>query len=116
VALPYHLDGIKQAAGRLAVRFVDEMEERVGILVRERQRLLAALATMAVTVWPSQANFILWRPAARSGRDVWEGLLERSVLVRDCSGWPRLENCLRVTVGTPQENDRFLAALGEVLG
>jgi histidinol-phosphate aminotransferase len=116
VALPYHLDAVKQAAGRLAVRFVDEMEERVGTLVRERQRLLAALAGMAVTAWPSQANFILWRPAARPGHEVWQGLLERSVLVRDCSGWPRLENCLRVTVGTPEENDRFLAALSEVLG
>jgi len=116
VALPYHLDAVKQAAGRLAVRFVDEMEERVGTLVRERQRLLVALAGMPVTAWPSQANFILWRPAAISGRDVWKGLLERSVLIRDCSGWPRLDNCLRVTVGTPQENDRFLAALREVLG
>jgi histidinol-phosphate aminotransferase len=115
VALPYHLDAVKQAAGRLAVRFVDEMEERVGTLVRERQRLLVALAGMAVTTWPSQANFILWRPVGRSGREVWRELLERSVLVRDCSDWPQLENCLRVTVGTPEENDRFLAALTEVL-
>jgi histidinol-phosphate aminotransferase len=115
VALPYHLDAVKQAAGRLAVRFVDEMEERVGTLVRERQRLLVALAGMAVTTWPSQANFILWRPVGRSGREVWRELLERSVLVRDCSDWPQLENCLRVTVGTPDENDRFLAALTEVL-
>jgi histidinol-phosphate aminotransferase len=37
------------------------------------------------------------------------------VLVRDCSGWPRLANCLRVTVGTPEENDRFLDALGEAV-
>jgi histidinol-phosphate aminotransferase len=115
VALPYHLDAFKQAAGRLAVRFTEEMEERVGVLVRERQRLLAALAGFPVTTWPSQANFILWRPEAKSGRAVWLGLVERSVLVRDCSSWPKLENCLRVTVGTPEENDRFLAALGEVL-
>ena len=116
VALPYHLDAVKQAAGRLAVRFIDEMEERVGLLVRERQRLLSSLGGLAVTVWPSEANFILWRPTARSGREVWQGLLERSVLVRDCSSWPRLDNCLRTTVGTPEENDRFVTALGEVLG
>jgi histidinol-phosphate aminotransferase len=69
-----------------------------------------------VTVWPSQANFILWRPEGRSGPDVWRELLERSVLVRDCSSWPRLSGCLRVTVGMEKENDRFLAALSEVLG
>ena len=115
VALPYHLDALKQAAGRLAVRFVKEMEERVGLIVRERQRLLAALGRMPVTAWPSQANFILFRPEHRKGGEVWEGLLERSVLVRDTSSWPRLAGCLRVTVGTPEENDAFLAALAEVL-
>jgi histidinol-phosphate aminotransferase len=47
---------------------------------------------------------------------VWQALVDRSVLVRDCSGWPRLANCLRVTVGTPEENDVFLAALDEIVG
>jgi histidinol-phosphate aminotransferase len=47
---------------------------------------------------------------------VWQGLVDRSVLVRNCSSWPRLAGCLRVTVGTPPENDRFLTALAEVLG
>jgi histidinol-phosphate aminotransferase len=46
---------------------------------------------------------------------VWQGLLDRSVLVRDCGTWPRLAGCLRVTVGSPDDNDRFLAALKEVL-
>jgi histidinol-phosphate aminotransferase len=115
VVLPYHLDAVKQAAGVLALRFSDEMEERVGLLVRERRRVIAALADLPVHVWPSEANFILWRPDGGSGLDVWQGLLDRSVLVRDCSTWPGLSNCLRVTVGTPEENDRFLAALGDVL-
>jgi histidinol-phosphate aminotransferase len=115
VALPYHLDAFKQAAGLLAVQFVSEMEERVAVIVRERRRLFAALARLAVTAWPSQANFILFRPDGRRGADVWQQLLDRSVLVRDTSSWPRLADCLRVTVGTPEENDTFLAALTEVL-
>ncbi len=115
VALPYHLDAFKQAAGRLALRFVPAMEERVALLVGERSRLAAGLVGLPVTVWPSQANFILWRPEGRKGAEVWQGLVDRSVLVRDCSSWPRLSNCLRVTVGTPDENNRFLAALSEVL-
>ena len=71
---------------------------------------------MPVTVWPSGANFVLFRPLARDGGEVWKALVERSVLVRNCASWPRLEGCLRVTIGTPGEDDRFLAALQEILG
>jgi histidinol-phosphate aminotransferase len=115
VVLPYHLDAAKQIAGRLALRFTDEMEARVKEVVAERDRLLDALRRLPVEVWPSGANFVLFRPANRRGRDVWQGLLDRSVLVRDCSGWARLDGCLRVTVGTHEENDLFLAALAGVL-
>jgi histidinol-phosphate aminotransferase len=115
VALPYHLDAAKQVGGRLAVRFVGEMEARVKAIVDERQRLAAALGSLDVDQWPSGANFILFRPRGRDGHAVWQGLLDRSVLVRDCSGWPRLTNCLRVTIGTPAEDDAFLTALREVL-
>lgn len=113
--LPYHLDSLKQAGGRLALRHQGEMESRVSALVAERQRLTAGLADLAVEVWPSDANFVLFRPVGRSGDEVWQALVERSVLVRNCASWPRLDNCLRVTVGTGEENDRFLLALGEVL-
>ena len=114
-ALPYHLDALKQAAGRLAVRYTAEMEERVTLLVSERERVAAALGSLPVDTWPSEANFLLFRPRTRAGPDVWQGLLDRSVLIRNCASWPRLDGCLRVTVGTPAENDRFLAALSEVL-
>lgn len=112
-ALPYHLDAVKQAAGRLALRHRSEMEARVAAVAAERDRLVAALSALDVYVWPSDANFVLFRPRSRPARQVWQGLLDRSVLVRDCSGWPRLEGCLRVTVGTAEEDDAFLAALSE---
>jgi histidinol-phosphate aminotransferase len=115
VALPYHLDAAKQIAGRLALRFVGEMEARVKAVVAERERLSAGLAALPVEQWPSGANFILFRPLDRDGGAVWQGLLDRGVLVRDCSSWPRLSGCLRVTVGTGEEDDAFLAALGEGL-
>jgi hypothetical protein len=50
-----------------------------------------------------------------AGRALWQALLDQSVLVRDCSSWDGLTDCLRVTVGTPAENDRFLAALQTAL-
>lgn len=115
VVLPYHLDAAKQIAGRLALRFTGEMDERVRTIVAERERLCAAMASMPVRVWPSGANFVLFRPETMSGQAVWQGLLDRSVLVRNCSSWPRLDGCLRVTIGTPDENDLFLTALAEVL-
>jgi histidinol-phosphate aminotransferase len=115
VVLPYHLDAVKQAAGRLALQFDDAMRSRVSALVEERGRLVARLADLPVTVWPSAANFVLFRPHDRDGAAVWQSLLDQSVLVRDCSGWPRLDGCLRVTIGTPAEDDAFLAALEDAL-
>jgi histidinol-phosphate aminotransferase len=112
-SLPYHLDSFTQLAGRLALRYVDDMERRVSMLIEQRGRVAAALADLPVEVWHSDANFILFRPTRHT--DVWRGLLDRSVLVRDCSTWPYLDGCLRVTIGTPEENDVFLHALTEVL-
>ena len=124
VVLPYHLSVPTQLAGTVALRFVDEMRARVEAIVAERERVAAALATIdGLIAFPSGANFILFRPPARgsagvpqeAGHAVWQGLLEKDVLVRDFSRWPRLEGCLRVTIGRPGENDAFLTALKEVL-
>ena len=142
VALPYRVDALKQAAGRAALRFVSHMEHAVRDVVAQRERLVAAMTKMPLTVWPSQANFILFRPnvptvnpasatsgssnsgsstsglstsGGGAGRALWQALLDQSVLVRDCSSWDGLTDCLRVTVGTPAENDRFLAALQTAL-
>jgi histidinol-phosphate aminotransferase len=116
VVLPYHLDAPKQAAGRLALQFRAEMDARIAAIVEERGRVIAALTELDVDLWPSEANFVLFRPRTRDGDTVWHDLVDRSVLVRNCAGWPRLEGCLRVTIGTLQENDAFLSALKETLG
>jgi histidinol-phosphate aminotransferase len=115
VALPYHLDALKQAAGELALRHEPEMLDRVARLVGERERVAAALRSLPVELWPSDANFILFRLPGLESAAVWQRLVEHSVLVRDVSGWPGLEGCLRVTIGTPAENDHFLTALASVL-
>jgi histidinol-phosphate aminotransferase len=115
VVLPYHLDAFKQLAGTLSLDYVDDMNERVAALVEERGRLQDALAQLPVDVWPSGANFVLFRPNTVEGSEVWQQLLDRSVLVRNCSSWPRLEGCLRVTIGTTDEDDAFLTALQEIL-
>jgi histidinol-phosphate aminotransferase len=115
VVLPYHLDAFSQLAGTLALEHQPEMEARVSLLTEERGRVEAALRELPLDVWRSSANFILFRPTAVDADAVWQQLVDRSVLVRNCSGWPGLDGCLRVTIGTADQDDRFLTALREVL-
>lgn len=111
VVLPYHLSAPTQLAGLTALRFGAEMRSRVETLVAERTRLVEELRRLpGLTVFPSGANFVLVRPDG-DGQAVWERLVARGILVRDFSRWPRLDDCLRITVGTPDEDDRMLAAL-----
>ena len=65
-----------------------------------------------MTVWPSDANFVLFRPPSDAGT-VWQSLLDRGVLVRDMT--KAVPGALRVTAGTPEETDAFLSAIKEVL-
>jgi histidinol-phosphate aminotransferase len=115
VVLPYHLDAAKQLAGRVALRHVGDMERRVSVLVEERGRVSAALADLGVDVVPSGANFVLFRSVGHDAHHVWKRLVDAGVLIRDCSGWSHLDGCLRVTIGLPAENDRFLAAIAVAL-
>ncbi|MEM7324637.1 MAG: aminotransferase class I/II-fold pyridoxal phosphate-dependent enzyme, partial [Actinomycetota bacterium] len=114
VVLPYHLDAVKQAAGLAALRFVDSMNARVAGIVEERGRILARLSELGAEVWPSSSNFVLFRPPM-AGDQVWQALVDRSVLVRNTASWDHLDGCLRVTVGTAEENQRFLEALADIL-
>ena len=116
VVLPYHLDAFKQAAGIAALEFGDAMDQRVATIVEERGRLLNAMVDLPVETWESGANFFLFRADDMTGDELWQALIDRSVLVRNCASWPGLDGCLRVTVGTPDENDRFLSSLTEIVG
>jgi histidinol-phosphate aminotransferase len=61
---------------------------------------------------------VLFRPRATTGitgKSLWQGLLDKGILVRDCSSWEGLDNCLRVTIGTSQENEAFISAMKEIV-
>ena len=114
VRLPYHLDAIKQVAAEVALEQEAAFLEHRGRVASERERVRDGLdAVDGVEVWPSAANYLLFRVA--DARAVFDGLLARGVLVRDFSTRPRLGGCLRVTIGTRAENDAFLGALADVL-
>jgi histidinol-phosphate aminotransferase len=113
VRLPYHLDAMTQAAGLTACELADEVTAHIAEIVAERSRVAGALTAMGIGVYPSAANYLLFRsPVDR----LFDRLLEHGVLIRDFSDKPRLEGCLRVTIGTPEENDRFLHAMAAVCG
>jgi histidinol-phosphate aminotransferase len=113
VRLPYHLSALSQAAGIAALHHAPEAEGILSLIRDERDRIVRELrATPEITVYPSDANFVLFVPE-RPAAEVWGGLLERGVLVRDLSSV--VPNALRVTAGTPHEVDLFLKSLEEVL-
>ncbi len=115
VRLPYHLDAIKQVAAEVALEREGTFLDHRARVASERERVRGALAAIDdVVVWPSDANFVLFRVA--DAGQVFRALLDRGVLVRDFSTAPRLHDCLRVTIGTAEENDEFVAALADVLG
>lgn len=113
---PYNVPSVSQA---LATTVIGELGAEVaalaGVVKEERARLFAALQALPrVKPTPSQANF-LWVATERPAGDVFEGLCQRGVLVRSFHArGGRLAHQLRVTVGTREENDRFLSALAEV--
>ena len=108
VVLPYHLDAAKQIAGRLALRHVDEMDERVQA---DRRRARAAQSRRwprcPSTSFPSGANFVLFRAAIDArGRDVWQGLVDRGVLGPRLLGLAAARRTACASpIGTPDEND-----------
>jgi histidinol-phosphate aminotransferase len=90
-------------------------EQTIHDIVRRRKQLSASLSAMPeVEVFPSEANFVLFRVA--HGAALWRDLLHNhSVLVRDLSRAPGLADCLRVSVGTEEENRRFIEAMDDCL-
>ena len=111
VRLPYHLSAITQAAGLVALDHRDDAIAILDEIRSQRARILATLPSMGVTAYPSDANFVLFRPS-EPPRETWHALLDRGVLVRDLSSV--VPDTLRVTAGTADEVDRFLEALQEV--
>jgi histidinol-phosphate aminotransferase len=113
VRLPYHVSSLTQAAGIVALRHRREALAILEGVAAQRDRILQGLRAMpGVTAFPSDANFVLFTPPADAG-EVWQRLLERSVLVRDMTSVA--PNALRVTAGTEHETGLFLKAIEEVL-
>jgi histidinol-phosphate aminotransferase len=113
VKLPYNLNVVSEAitATTLERRYL--RDGNVAAIVSERERVAAEMRSIAsIRVFPSAANFIAFRTS--DAKRIFNELWQRGVLVRDVSAYPGMENCLRVSIGSREQNDCFLAALKEV--
>ena len=112
--LPYNLGVLAQTSAELALEYCHRLDEAVKRVCDERARLAQALEQIPSVDWllPSQTNFLTIRVSQLGAASAQRKLVESGVLVKSLDGsHPRLSDCLRVTVGKPEENDRFIAAL-----
>ncbi len=116
VRLPYNINTLTQASADFALQHHEVLDAQTARIRADREKLMNDLCSISgITVYPSRANFILFRVGRGRGQQVFDGLLERRILVKYLgAGQGVLRDCLRVTVGTPQENRAFLDALEEV--
>lgn len=115
VKLFFNFNKLSQFIARIAFSNRPIFEEKIKVILTERDRLFTEMKKIeGIEVFPSQANFILFR-TKKPGMQVWQGLLDRGILIRNSGNQPLLENCLRVTVGTSAEDNEFLQALREVI-
>lgn len=117
VRLPYNIGNLTQASAEFALTHLGLLDEQARQIRRDRDQLWQALADVrGVHVWPSLTNFILFRTEKRDADEVFEGLRSRGVLIKNLNpSGGMLTGCLRVTVGTPEENIAFLKALEAVV-
>lgn len=117
VRLPYNINVLTQASAHFALQHQTVLDEQTQRLTHDREQLLSDMQQLAgIDVFPSQANFILFRTAAGKASDVFQSLKQQKVLIKNLShAGGLLHDCLRVTVGTPEENAAFLSALRPAL-
>ena len=115
VRMPYNVNVLTEAAALFSLEHINVFLEQAATLRSERENLARTLSALpGITVFPSAANFLLIR--LKNADAVFEKLLEKKILIKNTSKMhPLLENCLRITVGTPDENSQFIKALTDCL-
>ncbi|MBQ9068460.1 MAG: aminotransferase class I/II-fold pyridoxal phosphate-dependent enzyme, partial [Eggerthellaceae bacterium] len=114
VRQPYSVDALSQMVALEVFRRRELFAQRTAQIVSERERVFAKLSRFSnVEVWPSGANFLLLR--VDRAAYVWERLLGQGVLVRNFSSNALTADCLRVSIGSPEQNDAFLKGLARIL-
>jgi histidinol-phosphate aminotransferase len=115
IRLPYNINTLSQVAAVAALKHKNIIERQISLLISERENLYNALAQMRnITAYPSETNFILFR-AAVDATAVYVKLKKAGILIKNLNRSGPLKNCLRVTIGTPDENQEFLKVLKKIV-
>ena len=113
--LPFNVGILSREAALMILKNKELLQEGVQEIIASRKILFKELAAIdGVTPYPSQANFICFR-TEKPARILFDALAERGILVRDVEHYPLLSDCLRVSVGTKEENRAFIDALKEIM-
>ena len=117
IRLPYNINVLTQVAAGFVLDNAGELAQQAKLIRDEREVLLEKMRDMpGLQVFASQANFILFRVLEKNANDVFENIRQSGVLIKNMKADAGLlKNCLRVTVGTPDENRAFLAALASAM-
>lgn len=117
VRLPYNINVLTQASVEFALKHSDVFEQQAAEIRQQRHHMQQALLNMPnIHPYPSRANFILFKTAAGMADSIFQALKEKGVLIKNLNpAGGVLADCLRVTVGAPEENAQFLKALQDVL-
>lgn len=108
VRLPYNSNIVSQTITENVLRNFSPIQKQIDWIIQERGRLIQALSNIkSLTVYPSDSNFILFRVNSQPEK-LFKKLMEKGILIRDLDSHPRLKGCLRVTIGSREENDQFL--------
>lgn len=113
IKYPYNVNGLTQELALSALARIEQKDRMVAEILSQRGRLVELLSKLTIVekVYPSDANFLLVK--FQDARRVFEYLISQKIIVRDRSRMVHCENCLRITVGTPEENDVLIAKLKE---
>ncbi len=115
IRLPYNINSLSQAVAVTAIGRRDVLDQQISLLISERERLYNALSRVkGLTAYPSETNFILFRTAA-DATDIYNRLKQAGILIKNLNKPGPLKNCLRVTVGTPDENSEFINNMKRML-
>lgn len=115
VKAPYNINILTSTEAMKALDRPDHVRKSVTSTIAERARLVKELTRFSVVkkIFPSDANFLTVR--CTEARRIYQQLAQRGVIVRDRSSEPKLDNCLRISVGTPEQNNLLLTALKELV-
>ncbi|MDH3975309.1 MAG: histidinol-phosphate transaminase [Deltaproteobacteria bacterium] len=113
VRLPYNIGSLQQRAACIALKERERIDRESSIIIEERERVFAEMKKIEnIDIFNSHSNFILFR--IDNGGKIFDKLVKKGVLVRNFDSEGPLKNCLRVTMGTPLENDIFLSNIKNI--